>query len=104
MIRRPPRSTLFPYTTLFRSAGSSYAETLHLQQGSSSKWTVISGDLPKGLSLSSDGVISGTPTDKGDAKFAVRAADGGRAGFGRFAITSGSATAPVVYAQTLSPA
>src|SRR2546430_11376314 len=23
MIRRPPRSTLFPYTTLFRSAGSS---------------------------------------------------------------------------------
>src|SRR5256885_2462731 len=25
MIRRPPRSTLFPYTTLFRSAASSYA-------------------------------------------------------------------------------
>src|SRR3989442_3764019 len=23
MIRRPPRSTLFPYTTLFRSAGAS---------------------------------------------------------------------------------
>src|SRR5690348_17651384 len=23
MLRRPPRSTLFPYTTLFRSAGSS---------------------------------------------------------------------------------
>src|SRR5258708_13008872 len=25
MIRRPPRSTLFPYTTLFRSAGSLWA-------------------------------------------------------------------------------
>src|SRR3712207_9562590 len=25
MIRRPPRSTLFPYTTLFRSDGSPYA-------------------------------------------------------------------------------
>ena len=25
MIRRPPRSTLFPYTTLFRSGGSGYA-------------------------------------------------------------------------------
>src|SRR2546430_11224856 len=25
MIRRPPRSTLFPYTTLFRSAGGSQA-------------------------------------------------------------------------------
>src|SRR3712207_7945116 len=24
MIRRPPRSTLFPYTTLFRSQGSNY--------------------------------------------------------------------------------
>src|SRR2546430_13614317 len=30
MIRRPPRSTLFPYTTLFRSAMSSWA---HLVQG-----------------------------------------------------------------------
>src|SRR3712207_8201075 len=27
MIRRPPRSTLFPYTTLFRSGLSNYAET-----------------------------------------------------------------------------
>src|SRR2546429_5276785 len=27
MIRRPPRSTLFPYTTLFRSAASSPAVT-----------------------------------------------------------------------------
>src|SRR3712207_7281863 len=26
MIRRPPRSTLFPYTTLFRSEVKSYAE------------------------------------------------------------------------------
>src|SRR5260221_1605087 len=25
MIRRPPRSTLFPYTTLFRSAGQAHA-------------------------------------------------------------------------------
>src|SRR2546430_5656533 len=28
MIRRPPRSTLFPYTTLFRSAA--FADDLHL--------------------------------------------------------------------------
>src|SRR2546430_12710583 len=27
MIRRPPRSTLFPYTTLFRSAARDYGET-----------------------------------------------------------------------------
>src|SRR3712207_7048614 len=28
MIRRPPRSTLFPYTTLFRSVDARYAEAL----------------------------------------------------------------------------
>src|SRR3712207_7375531 len=28
MIRRPPRSTLFPYTTLFRSRGQRHAERL----------------------------------------------------------------------------
>src|SRR2546426_4772984 len=28
MIRRPPRSTLFPYTTLFRSLGELHAEIL----------------------------------------------------------------------------
>src|SRR2546426_5534757 len=28
MIRRPPRSTLFPYTTLFRSGGDQHASVL----------------------------------------------------------------------------
>src|SRR3712207_8087735 len=30
MIRRPPRSTLFPYTTLFRSAGHHAAAHIHV--------------------------------------------------------------------------
>src|SRR2546429_7302064 len=30
MIRRPPRSTLFPYTTLFRSTGAREVEIGHL--------------------------------------------------------------------------
>src|SRR2546428_10206275 len=34
MIRRPPRSTLFPYTTLFRSAGSSSKTGLSCSGGS----------------------------------------------------------------------
>src|SRR2546430_12833161 len=33
MIRRPPRSTLFPYTTLFRSAVHLGAERDHVQVG-----------------------------------------------------------------------
>src|SRR3712207_9128761 len=32
MIRRPPRSTLFPYTTLFRSAGASRGNGARLIQ------------------------------------------------------------------------
>src|SRR5256885_13341745 len=30
MIRRPPRSTLFPYTTLFRSFAPKFAEHFHV--------------------------------------------------------------------------
>src|SRR2546422_264869 len=31
MIRRPPRSTLFPYTTLFRSNSHSIRKSIHLK-------------------------------------------------------------------------
>src|SRR5690349_23122728 len=33
MIRRPPRSTLFPYTTLFRSSAVTAPEAVDLQRG-----------------------------------------------------------------------
>src|SRR3712207_6692672 len=33
MIRRPPRSTLFPYTTLFRSAFARSCNTTFMEQG-----------------------------------------------------------------------
>src|SRR2546427_12571731 len=33
MIRRPPRSTLFPYTTLFRSGGPVGEDELHIPLG-----------------------------------------------------------------------
>src|SRR5574340_1364643 len=33
MIRRPPRSTLFPYTTLFRSRGRNAAALVRLDAG-----------------------------------------------------------------------
>src|SRR3712207_7221394 len=36
MIRRPPRSTLFPYTTLFRSPSISSGDAHALQPGASS--------------------------------------------------------------------
>src|SRR2546429_6450363 len=39
MIRRPPRSTLFPYTTLFRSRGR---EPFVFSASSSAPWIVLS--------------------------------------------------------------
>src|SRR5438034_9912767 len=43
MIRRPPRSTLFPYTTLFRSYGDSlsYEKEMDLKQGKTLTLSVL---------------------------------------------------------------
>src|SRR5689334_24621311 len=49
MIRRPPRSTLFPYTTLFRSVGHEFHEKAYehsfvLQQGNQNPSPAYHGD------------------------------------------------------------
>jgi putative Ig domain-containing protein len=41
------------------------------------EWDVISGNLPPGISLSSEGQLSGTPTTTGDFSFEVRVRDTG---------------------------
>lgn len=38
-------------------------------------WNVSTGNLPMGLSLASDGVLAGTPSEAGDFTFSVRAED-----------------------------
>src|SRR3712207_7519697 len=48
MIRRPPRSTLFPYTTLFRSDGS-------VVWGR--EWGGRDGDNPADVSVAPDGTV-----------------------------------------------
>jgi hypothetical protein len=40
------------------------------------KWTISRGSLPPGLVLSENGVISGTPTEKGEFPFVVTLTDG----------------------------
>src|SRR3989442_14328193 len=53
MIRRPPRSTLFPYTTLFRSgaprARRGSLALLH-RFGSSYYWVTLEGSYARGVS------------------------------------------------------
>src|SRR2546430_8740549 len=52
MIRRPPRSTLFPYTTLFRSGELEVAKYYPLSRRSAFAWRIRGGTiLPQRLSL-----------------------------------------------------
>src|SRR3989475_6344100 len=56
MIRRPPRSTLFPYTTLFRSivqgAGTTYAVSITPSGGFTAAVTFSVSGLPGGATAS----------------------------------------------------
>lgn len=56
--------------------GTAYSQTLAATGGSGAKvWSLTSGTLPAGLSLSSGGVISGTPTTAQTRTFDVTVAD-----------------------------
>src|SRR5258708_14429134 len=50
MIRRPPRSTLFPYTTLFRSQARKV--TLPLRPLQHAHWLSVADDTQEGSSIS----------------------------------------------------
>src|SRR3712207_7233856 len=58
MIRRPPRSTLFPYTTLFRSRGEVEAAAVHgayrsehrvVRPDGSVRWLVARGEVERDI-------------------------------------------------------
>jgi hypothetical protein len=60
------------------TVGAAYSTTLSASGGSSSKvWTIAAGSLPAGLSLSSNGVVSGTPSAPGTASFTANVSAGG---------------------------
>ena len=61
----PSGTGFVPYTTTLNATGGIPPLS----------WTLAGGNLPTGLSLSSAGVISGTPTALGTASFTVRVAD-----------------------------
>src|SRR3989441_5556770 len=57
MIRRPPRSTLFPYTTLFRSADYEAGFPYHPHRGIETVTLVRKGEVRHGDSLGHRGAI-----------------------------------------------
>jgi len=57
--------------------GISYQQSLTASGGSGSyTWTVVSGSLPSGLDLDSNGTISGTPMSQVNSSFQVSVSDG----------------------------
>ncbi len=59
------------------SAGSSYSHTFTVDGGRAAEWSVISGDVPQGLTLNSrTGTLSGTPVIAGSYAFMVQATSG----------------------------
>uniref|UniRef100_Q01RC5 Ig family protein n=1 Tax=Solibacter usitatus (strain Ellin6076) TaxID=234267 RepID=Q01RC5_SOLUE len=58
------------------TVGTAYQQTLAATGGSGGDtWSVSAGALPAGLSLASDGSITGTPTTAGTASFTVQVKD-----------------------------
>lgn len=75
---QPPSSpiTVTPASLPALSAGTPFSQTLTSAGGLAPyTYTLQSGTLPLGLSLSSAGVISGTPTQRGGYGFTVRSTD-----------------------------
>jgi hypothetical protein len=59
-------------------AGTPYAAAISAIGGSTPySWSVASGSLPQGLTLSSSGQVSGTPTQAGQFSFGVQVTDAG---------------------------
>jgi Putative Ig domain len=74
----PPSNPLSITTTTLNSGQTSvaYSAALSATGGTAPyTWTVASGDLPAGLTLSDGGTISGTPTTAGNASFSVKVTD-----------------------------
>lgn len=76
------------------SVGAGYSQTLTASGGVAPyNWTLVSGALPAGLSLTSGGVISGTPTATGTFTFAVNVTDSNGSGLSQsFSLTIGASS------------
>lgn len=84
----PGGSTTGAYSQTFAATGGS---------GTGYVWSLFSGSLPNGLTLSSGGVLSGTPTQAGNFNFTIEVTDSAnRSATKAFALTITTVTAPNV--------
>ena len=78
---------------------TAYSQTLATMGTTSVAWSLLSGNLPAGLTLSTTGVISGTPTTAGTFNFTVRA--GNSEGSSTKALTITIIEPPIITTTTL---
>ncbi|HET6726193.1 MAG TPA: putative Ig domain-containing protein, partial [Gammaproteobacteria bacterium] len=71
----PADITVLPPSLSSATYGKTYSETLTASGGTAPYSFAASGSLPDGLTLSSTGELSGTPTESGDFSFTVTATD-----------------------------
>ncbi|WP_181883661.1 putative Ig domain-containing protein [Sphingorhabdus pulchriflava] len=113
----PPTSSIvvLPASLSAMTAGTAFSEALTSSGGTGPyTYTVSTGALPTGLSLSSTGVISGTPTQRGSYSVGIRAQDSlgaftvkgytGTVAAASLTLVSGTGTAiqSVAFTQTLA--
>ncbi|WP_454767168.1 putative Ig domain-containing protein [Cupriavidus campinensis] len=87
----PPTLAYAPASPSTATVGAAYSQSLASASGGAAPYAyaVISGALPPGVTLSSAGGLSGTPTAGGTFTFTVRATDSST-GTGPFSATSGT--------------
>lgn len=77
VVAAAPPITITPTNVPAAQVGVAYSQTLTASGGAGGTFTfsVVSGALPAGITLSSAGLLSGTPTASGSYAFTVRASD-----------------------------
>ncbi|RCW28296.1 putative Ig domain-containing protein, partial [Ciceribacter lividus] len=81
------------------TVATAYSKTMSASAGTAPyTYAVASGSLPAGLTLSSGGILSGTPTTAGSYSFAVKATDAnGTTGEGTYTLTVAPPAATFVF-------
>jgi hypothetical protein len=78
------QTSLSPRATL---QGKPYSFQLTAQGGGVQTWSIQSGSLPTGVTLTSSGLLTGTPMASGDFSFTVKVSDGSRSATQSYTLT-----------------
>lgn len=85
------------------SVGVAYSQPVPVSGGDPITFSVTDGSLPPGLALSSDGVLSGTPTAGGSYSFVITATNAVSSDTQAYSVGIASATSTLTLSSTANP-